>query len=410
MHRRLSRAFAGLFLSAALAMPGGPAAADHTPRPTAVTVAGSFQSELGCSGDWQPDCAVTHLAYDQSDDVWQGSWTIPAGSFEYKAALNNSWDENYGLNATADGANVPLALGSASTVKFYYDHKSHWITDNRRSAIVTAAGSFQLELGCPGDWDPSCLRSWLQDPGGRGAYAFATTAIPAGSYEAKAAISESWDENYGAGGAPNGANIAFTVPANGSLTTFRYDPATHLLSITSATPNRAPTANPDAYAVDQGGRLAVVAPGVLANDTDPDGDTLTAALVTAPSHGTVSLGAGGGFTYTPGALFAGTDSFAYRANDGSADSAPAPVAIVVKSTSALIQEQTKLTDGQKSSLTSKLDDASSFVAQGKLGPACGKLDEFVTQVLALVPTKLDPVTADTLVRAARARKALYGCP
>ena len=65
--------------------------------------------------------------------------------------------------------------------------------------IAVAPGSFQSELGCPGDWDPSCLRSWLEDPDGDGIYTFETTALPAGSYETKVAINESWDENYGAG-------------------------------------------------------------------------------------------------------------------------------------------------------------------------------------------------------------------
>ena len=46
--------------------------ASHTPSPTSVTVAGSFQSEAGCPDDWLPDCATTHLAYDANDDVWQG--------------------------------------------------------------------------------------------------------------------------------------------------------------------------------------------------------------------------------------------------------------------------------------------------------------------------------------------------
>src|SRR5688500_6322386 len=64
--------------------------ADHTPDPTSVTIAGSLQSELGCSGDWQPDCAATHLTYDTADDVWQRTWTVPAGNWEYKAPLNNN--------------------------------------------------------------------------------------------------------------------------------------------------------------------------------------------------------------------------------------------------------------------------------------------------------------------------------
>src|SRR5437588_7480636 len=90
--------------------------------PTSVTIVGSLQSEVGCGGDWQPDCAATHLGYDAGDDVWQGAWTVPAGSYEYKAALNNSWDENYGLHAAPGGANIPLNLGASTPVKFYYDH------------------------------------------------------------------------------------------------------------------------------------------------------------------------------------------------------------------------------------------------------------------------------------------------
>jgi pullulanase len=65
-------------------------------------------------------------------------------------------------------------------VKFYYDHATHWITDNRNSVIATLAGSFQSELGCAGDWDPSCLRTWLQDPDGDGLYTFSTSGAPSG--------------------------------------------------------------------------------------------------------------------------------------------------------------------------------------------------------------------------------------
>ena len=211
----------------------GPARA-NTPNPSSATVVGSLQSEVGCPGDWDPACAATHLTYDASDDVWQGSWTLPAGSYEYKAALNDSWDENYGLHGLADGANIPLSLGSSTSVKFYYDHKTHWITDKLSSVIAVAAGSFQSELGCPGDWQPDCLRSWLQDPDGDGIYTFVTTALPAGSYEAKAAINESWDENYGQGGVANGANIPFTVAVDNQQATFRYDSTTHVLTIVTA--------------------------------------------------------------------------------------------------------------------------------------------------------------------------------
>jgi glucoamylase len=208
-----------------------PSATANTPNPSSVTIAGSLQSELGCPGDWQPDCAATHLAYDAGDDVWQGTFSLTAGNYEYKAALNNSWDENYGLHAQSNGSNVLFDLPSTTNVKFYYDHKTHWITDNHNSVIAVAPGSFQSELGCPSDWDPSCLRSWLQDPDGDGIYTFETTALPKGSYEAKVAINESWVENYGAGGVPNGANISFGVPYDNAKVTFSYDAVTHVLTI-----------------------------------------------------------------------------------------------------------------------------------------------------------------------------------
>lgn len=211
-----------------------PALASHTTDPTNVTIAGSLQSELGCAGDWDPACAATHLAYDAADGVWQGTWAVPAGSYEYKAALNNGWDENYGANAQQNGANIALNLGADTSVKFYYDHKSHWLTENQTSVIAVAPGSFQSELGCPGDWQPDCLRSWLQDPDGNGIYSFATTQLPAGNYEAKVALNESWDVNYGQGGAQNGANIPFNVPADNAEVTFEYNSVTHVLTITAA--------------------------------------------------------------------------------------------------------------------------------------------------------------------------------
>src|SRR5207247_9644855 len=54
----------------------------------------------------------------------------------------------------------------------------------------------------------------------------------------------------------------------------------------------------------------------LANDTDVDGDPLTAVLATAPTKGTLALNANGSFTYTPNANVNGSDTFTYRASDG----------------------------------------------------------------------------------------------
>src|SRR5882672_1379506 len=216
------------------ATPFSASLASHTPNPKSVTIAGSLQSELGCSGDWDPTCASTHLKFDPDDDAWQATFDVPAGNWEYKAAINGSWDENYGANAISNGANIHLDLAAPATVKFYYDHKTHWMTSNQNSVIVTAPGSYQKALGCPGDWQPDCLRSLLEDPDGDGIYKF-TAAIPAGKYEVKVAINESWSENYGAGGAPNGSNIPFTVATDCQATEFTYDSVSHVLTIAPAT-------------------------------------------------------------------------------------------------------------------------------------------------------------------------------
>jgi glycosidase len=200
-------------------------------EPVSVTIAGSFQDELGCVGDWMPDCALTHLAFDAEDAVWQATFDLPAGNWEYKAALDDSWTENYGAGAAQNGPNIPLVLAAPMSVKFYFDDATHWVTDDQGSVIGTAPGSYQSELGCAGDWDPGCLRSWLEDPDGDGVGRFATTALPVGAYEVKVAIRESWDENYGAGGVANGPNIPFVVENVGDLVTFAYDQTSHVLDV-----------------------------------------------------------------------------------------------------------------------------------------------------------------------------------
>ena len=222
-----------------VAGPTGVAVASPAGAPETVTIASTFQDELGCPGPWQPDCSKTFLTYDAEDDVWQASFDLPANTDEtdrpprYKAALNGAWTENYGADAKQGGADIPLELDAAETVKFYYDDKTHWVTDSHNKIIATAVGDFQSELGCQNDNDPGCLRSWLEDPAGSGTYSLVTTALPAGTYEVKVAINESMDENYGADGAQDGEAIQFTVKADGDEIYFGYDPASHTLLVST---------------------------------------------------------------------------------------------------------------------------------------------------------------------------------
>ncbi|MFA5309024.1 MAG: Ig-like domain-containing protein, partial [Dehalococcoidales bacterium] len=96
--------------------------------------------------------------------------------------------------------------------------------------------------------------------------------------------------------------------------------------------NTPPSAVNDAYSTNQNTALAVATPGVLVNDTDTNGDILSAVLVTNVSHGTLVLNANGAVTYIPASGYTGTDSFTYRANDGENNSNTATVTIIVSAT------------------------------------------------------------------------------
>jgi hypothetical protein len=72
------------------------------------------------------------------------------------------------------------------------------------------------------------------------------------------------------------------------------------------------------------------------NATDPDGDALIFSIVSQPSHGTVTITdkASGAYTYKPESGYVGSDSFTFKANDGSADSNTATVSVTVTKASS----------------------------------------------------------------------------
>jgi fibro-slime domain-containing protein len=93
--------------------------------------------------------------------------------------------------------------------------------------------------------------------------------------------------------------------------------------------NQPPVAVGDEYILVSGNPLIVASPGVLGNDIDADGDTLSAILEQVPSHGVISLQGNGAFTYTPLVGFAGLDSLTYRVLDGQDTSSSAWVVFSV---------------------------------------------------------------------------------
>jgi hypothetical protein len=131
-------------------------------------------------------------------------------------------------------------------------------------------------------------------------------------------------------------------------------------------------ANNNAYSLIQGGILNVAAPGVLANDSDPDaGDTLTAVNFSAASNGTLTPNASGdgGFSFT--AATTGTKTFTYQARDSSgATSNVATVSIAVNANRAPVA----------------LDDTYSAPVRRSTPP-------YVARILTVLANDSDPDTA-----------------
>ncbi|TFC54386.1 pullulanase-type alpha-1,6-glucosidase [Cryobacterium sp. TMT2-17-1] len=231
--RAAASSFASVGNTVSLADTGTPDAAIDL-----VTVAGSHNSEMGCAGDWQPGCEAAKLTL-RADGIYAGTFDLPAGDYEYKIAVNGSWDLNYGSGGVPGGDNVSYTT-DGGPVTFYFDPRNNFFQGTAEGDIVVAAGSFQEEAGCPGDWKPDCLATWLQDVDGDGILTLSSNTLPTGSYEAKVAHNLGWDENYGADGVPNGANLSFTA-TEGKETLFSYDLAAHVLTITVTDPPLAGT-------------------------------------------------------------------------------------------------------------------------------------------------------------------------
>ncbi len=202
----------------------------EAPQPDSVTVAGSLNQAMGCAEAWQPACNQAMMTLDPADNIWRLTVDLPAGKYEYKAALNGGWDENYGDGGQFNGPNLVLDH-PGGTVTFRYDNGTHVLSAvyaSQQPGAVAAAGSMNSELGCAADWEPACNQAQLVlDPADL-VWKLSVPDLPAGSYEFKAALNRSWDLSYGAGGASPGANIAFEH--DGGPVTFRYDHFNHVIT------------------------------------------------------------------------------------------------------------------------------------------------------------------------------------
>lgn len=131
---------------------------------------------------------------------------------------------------------------------------------------------------------------------------------------------------------PNGTFTYTPAPGYQGRDSFTYKVNDGLLdsNVATVTINARPVGTGDSYQLNEDSSLTVPAPGVLANDVDYDGTTLTAALVTGPGHAAAfTLNANGSFFYQPVADYFGVDTFTYTANDAYSASLPVTVQLTV---------------------------------------------------------------------------------
>jgi VCBS repeat-containing protein len=265
------------------------------------------------------DSAAGVLANDQDADGDPLQALLAAGPYYGALALN--LDGSFVYTPTQDFAGLDLFQYQASDGISTTAPVWVWLNItaiNDAPAVTghayTLSEDSRLSVGLPGvlsganDAEGDPLTAHLVSPPQHGAITLALNG---------AFVYTPTHDYYGGDG--------FTYKANDGL--LDSVAATVALSVTSA--NDLPTTTLDYYRTDEDTTLTVSAPGVLANDHDPDGESLSALLITHPKHGTVALQANGAFVYTPTANYNGYDDWTYAANDGH-DSATEAVWILVK--------------------------------------------------------------------------------
>jgi uncharacterized repeat protein (TIGR01451 family) len=266
---------------------------------------------LGVLGN-DSDAEGTPLTAILVDDVSDGTLTLNAdGSFTYTPAPDFNGSDSFTYKAN-DGA----ADSNIATVTITVNPVNDTPVANEQSAETPEDTPVDITLiGSDMDGDPlSFIITTLPTHGSLAEGGSAITTTP---YTLTGAtITYTPTLSY------NGAD-SFTFKVNDGT----VDSNIATVNITINPVNDAPVANDDAYSVDEDNPLNVSAPGVLGNDTDVENDPLTAVLVSDVSNGTLTLNSNGSFTYTPDLDFTGTDSFTYRAYDGSDYSNVATVTI-----------------------------------------------------------------------------------
>ena len=334
--------------------PTAPAASYTTNEDTALTVAAP--GVLGNDSDPDGDAITTVLVAGPA----RGTLTLNAnGSFTYTPEANWSGADSFTYQAN-DGAAYSDVVTVSITVNPVSDRPiaaaDSYSTSEDTTLTIAAPGVLDNDTDLEGD----ALTAVLVAAPTRGTL----TLNSNGSFTYRPVAN--W----------NGVDT-FTYKANDGTA----DSATATVHIAVSAANDAPSAAGESYTTGEDIALTVAAPGVLGNDTDIDGNALTAVLVDGPAHGTLALSARGSFTYTPAGDWSGTDTFTYKANDGTTESSPVTVTIVVVATddppaagndSYATDEDTALTVPAPGVLANDTDaEGDAFAAVLVAGPAHG---------------------------------------
>jgi len=93
-------------------------------QPESVAIAGDFNEILGSLANWEPSHDSAQMSLDKKQGIWKLSAELPAGFYSFKAAVNGSWEENYGAFGQRDGSNHEFEH-AGGPVTFHYDHATH---------------------------------------------------------------------------------------------------------------------------------------------------------------------------------------------------------------------------------------------------------------------------------------------
>ena len=180
-----------------------------------VTVPGSHNSEMGCAGDWAPGCEAAKLTL-RADGIYAGTFDLPAGDVRVQGRAQRQLGRELRRQRRTRRRQHHLHPRRRTDHVLLEPDDEGGLVDRRGTHGDACPATSSPRSDAPATGSPNASRSLMQDGDKDGVYTWSTSSIPDGAYEGKVAHGGSWDENYGVGGAPGGANYTFTADRRAS--------------------------------------------------------------------------------------------------------------------------------------------------------------------------------------------------